>query len=152
MPFFLNLFTASTWENFLAQGANVSGFREAHRPRAKRLNTGDQLLVYLGGGVSRWVAVLEVAGEAYTDPDMQTSPSVLEFPVRVPVKVTVRVKMDEGLPMRNMLSTLDKTRHMENMRSWGVHFASSLTRWSDHDGSIIKSALSQRAQATTSEV
>src|SRR5215216_4363993 len=59
MNYWLDLFTGTTWQEFLAAGANVSGFREVQRKITKRVQPGDMFLCYLTG-VMRWVGALEV--------------------------------------------------------------------------------------------
>ncbi|KAF5429073.1 hypothetical protein C5S39_09550 [Candidatus Methanophagaceae archaeon] len=60
--YWLNLFTGKTWEEFLENGANVSGFREQRRKAAANIHPGDYLICYLTG-VSRLIGVLEVKSE-----------------------------------------------------------------------------------------
>ena len=59
MNYWLDLFTGTTWREFLQAGANVSGFREKQRNITKRVQSGDILVCYFTG-VMRWVGALEV--------------------------------------------------------------------------------------------
>jgi hypothetical protein len=56
-----DLFTGTTWQEFLADGARTSGFRETLRQMIARVAPGDILLCYLTG-VKVWVGALEVTG------------------------------------------------------------------------------------------
>ena len=47
--YWLDLFTGKTWEEFLRNGASVSGFKERRRNIAKRIRPGDYLICYLTG-------------------------------------------------------------------------------------------------------
>jgi len=64
--YWLDLFTGKTWEEFLKNGANESGFRGRRRNTAKRIHPGDYLICYLIG-VSRLIGILEVKSELYID-------------------------------------------------------------------------------------
>jgi hypothetical protein len=55
MNYWLDLFTGTTWHEFLQAGANISGFRERQRETARRVQPGDILLCYLTG-VMGWCA------------------------------------------------------------------------------------------------
>jgi len=57
--YWLDLFTGTTWQEFLDAGSEVSGFRERRRKTVQQIKRGDYLLCYLTG-VSRWIGVLEV--------------------------------------------------------------------------------------------
>ncbi len=82
--YWLDLFTGKTWEEFLRNGANVSGFKERRRNIAKRIHPGDYLLCYLTG-LSRFIGVLGVLSESYFDETSIWKDQV--FPVRFKVKV-----------------------------------------------------------------
>jgi predicted RNA-binding protein len=84
MTYWLDLFTHETWQEFLAAGANVSGFRERQWRSAQKIKPGDILLCYLTG-ISRWIGLLEVIAAVYKDTAPIWSKNV--FPVRVPVRL-----------------------------------------------------------------
>ena len=64
--YWLDLFTGQTWEEFLANGANVSGFRKTRINMARKIHPGDLLLCYVTG-ISRFIGILKVKSEFYTD-------------------------------------------------------------------------------------
>jgi EVE domain len=64
--YWLDLFTGTTWEEFLAAGGEVSGFRERRWKTVQQMKPGDYLLCYLTG-ISRWIGVLEVVSEPFKD-------------------------------------------------------------------------------------
>ena len=55
--YWLDLFSGTTWREFLDAGAKVSGFREGRWKTLQQMKPGDYLLCYLTG-VSRWIGVL----------------------------------------------------------------------------------------------
>jgi hypothetical protein len=64
--YWLDLFTGTTWKEFLAAGGGVSGFRESQWKTVQKIKPGDYLLCYLTG-ISRFVAVLEVTSKPFKD-------------------------------------------------------------------------------------
>jgi len=64
--YWLVLFTAKTWQEFLDAGANVSESREGRWKTVQRIKPGDYLLCYLTG-VSRFIGVLEVTSDPFKD-------------------------------------------------------------------------------------
>ena len=82
--YFLGLFTARSWTEFKANGAQVMGFTEKNVAAAARLQPGDRLLCYLTKR-STFVAILEVTGPSYQDSKPIWTDGL--FPVRLPVKV-----------------------------------------------------------------
>ena len=64
--YWLDLFTGTTWQEFLDAGAKVSGFRERRWRTVQRIKPGDYLLCYLTG-VSRFIGILEVTSKPYKD-------------------------------------------------------------------------------------
>jgi predicted RNA-binding protein len=64
--YWLDLFTGTTWQEFLDAGGNVSGFRDSRWTTVQRIKTGDYFLCYLTG-VSRFIGILEVTSEPYKD-------------------------------------------------------------------------------------
>jgi hypothetical protein len=58
----LDLFTGTTWEEFLAAGGDVSGFRERRWKTVQQMKLGDYLLcTVLWGQAASWMA----AGQAW---------------------------------------------------------------------------------------
>ncbi len=84
--YWLDLFAYKTWQEFLKAGGKVSGFRESRWNTVKRIRKDDYLLCYLTG-VSRWIGLLEVTGDAFLDKNTEIWDYDL-FPAHVPVKKT----------------------------------------------------------------
>jgi predicted RecB family nuclease len=93
--YWLDLFTATTWMEFRAAGARITGFRPRMRNTVAQIRKGDILLCYLTG-VMRWVGALEVVG-----PSNDRSPIWTEsaFPARIEVKPLIVLEPDHGVPM-----------------------------------------------------
>jgi hypothetical protein len=64
--YWLDLFTGSTWQEFLDAGGKVSGFRERRWRTVQQPKPGDYLLCYLTG-ISRWIGLLEVTSAPFRD-------------------------------------------------------------------------------------
>ena len=58
--------TVETWKEFLDHGGDVTGFREKRWKTVQKIRRGDCLLCYLTGA-SRWVGLLEAAGDPVYD-------------------------------------------------------------------------------------
>src|SRR5450759_1671692 len=94
--YWIDLFTGTTWEEFLAAGGTVSGFRETQWTTAKKIAPGDWLLCYVTG-VSRWIGILEVTGESFTSEERIWADDV--FPARLPVKVVLQLDPENSVPI-----------------------------------------------------
>ena len=64
--YWLDLFTGTTWEEFLEHGAKISSFRASRKRLVERISPGDYLLCYLTG-ISRFIGILEVKSKCYED-------------------------------------------------------------------------------------
>ena len=82
--YWLDLFTGTTWEEFLKAGANISGFRDSRWSTVQKIKTGDYLICYLTG-VSRFIGILEVVDKPFKD--NSTIWKDEDFPSRLKVKV-----------------------------------------------------------------
>ena len=138
MTYYLNLFTGTTWAEFQKAGATVSGFREHHWSRARRLKAGDVFLCYLVG-VKRWVGLLEIESERFRD----ESPIYAEeiFPVRFRVKPLVRLAPEHGVPMESMKGAISFYPAEMDGVAWSGHVRSSLTRYKKEDADAIAGAI-----------
>ena len=139
--YFLGLFTARSWTEFKANGAEVMGFTEKKIAAAARLRTGDKLLCYLTKR-STFVAVLEVAGHFYQDSTPIWTDGL--FPVRVPVKVVTELSPLAGLPVHLMLGKLSFLPGPLMPNNWTVHVRSSPRPWRAEDGLAVVKALEAR--------
>jgi hypothetical protein len=95
MTYWLDLFTGTTWNEFRAAGATVSGFRLSRKKTATGVKPGDIFICYLTG-VMRWVGALEVKGPSANKSKIWQDDS---FPVRFDVKPLVLLDPESGVPM-----------------------------------------------------
>jgi hypothetical protein len=138
--YWLDLFTVETWREFLDHGGDVSGFSEKRRVTVQRMKPGDYLLCYLTR-VSRWVGLLEVAGEPFFDTEPIWSSQV--YPSRVPVGVVLALPPEEGVPVLDMRGELTVFQDLDNPNRWQGPFRGSPTKWKAADGEAIIRALEE---------
>jgi len=98
VDYWLDVFTGKTWQEFLAAGGTVTGFRERQRGVADRICPGDLLLAYLAG-VKRWIGALEVVGPSN---DTRRIWADDDFPIRFEVRTLVALKPEHGVPLENL--------------------------------------------------
>src|SRR5690242_5570932 len=101
--YWLDLFTPLTWDEFLAAGARVSGFRESRWSTLQKVKTGDYFLCYVTG-ISRWIGILEVTSEAYRDTKPIWKDEV--FPCRVKVRLISSLTPETAIPVKEMKDQL----------------------------------------------
>jgi hypothetical protein len=122
--YWLDLFTGTTWQEFLTAGANVSGFRERRWRIVQQIKPGDYLLSYLTG-ISRWIALLEVISTPYRD----TTPiwKDEEFPCRLRVHVLIALTPETAVPVLDLQERLSIFRDLRSPRAWTGRFRGSPT-------------------------
>jgi len=142
--YWLDLFTAVTWQEFLEAGGSVSGFRESRWSALQKVKVGDYFLCYLTG-VSRWVGLLEVTSEAFRD----TAPVWKDesFPCRVKVKVVAKLTPETGVPVKEMKDQLSVFQTSGGALAWTGHFRGSPTKWKTGDGEAVTKMVLQAAES-----
>jgi hypothetical protein len=133
--YWLDLFTGTTWKEFLASGGNVSGFKKSKWKTAQKIKRGDYLICYLTG-ISRFVGVLEVTSEAYMD-DENIIWKFNTFPVRFKVKKVVDLDPEDAVPVSYIKEGLEMFKNLKNPNSWGILFRGSPKQIDDADGELI---------------
>ncbi len=136
--YWLNLFTYQTWQEFLAAGGEVTGFRENRWKTVQNMHPGDYLLCYLTG-VSRWIGLLEVTGAAFQSDEPIWKDN--KFPVRVPVKVTAKLEPITAVPILTMKDKLPLFENLKSPHAWTGHFRGSPAKWPSESGQIVASAI-----------
>jgi len=136
--YWLDLFTGTTWEEFLAAGGKVSGFRERRWKTVQQMKPGDYLLCYLTG-ISRWIGVLEVVSEPFKD----TTPIWKDeaFPARVRVRSIATLSPETAVPVFELRDELTVFRDLKNPNAWTGHFRGSPARWKPADGQAVVAAI-----------
>ena len=109
--YWLDLFTGTTWKEFLAAGGEVSGFRERRWKTVQQMEPGDYLLCYLTG-ISRWIGVLEVM----SDPFKGSAPiwKDEQFPCRVRVRSVATLIPETAVPVFELSDELSVFRDLKN--------------------------------------
>ena len=120
--YWIDLFTVETWKEFQDHGSDVSGFSEKRWATVQRMKPGDYLLCYLTR-VSRWVGLLEVAGEPFYDEEPIWRSAV--YPSRVPVRAVLQLAPEHGVPVLNMREELTIFRGLDNPNRWQGPFRGS---------------------------
>jgi hypothetical protein len=136
--YWLDLFTWTTWQEFLAAGGDVSGFSGARWKTVPRLKPGDFLLCYLTG-VASFIGILEVVSLPYRDESPIWKDAV--FPCRVKVKVVLALTPETAVPIVGLRDQLSIFGDGERAAAWTGHVRGSPTRWKDSDGEAVVQAL-----------
>ena len=136
--YWLDLFTGTTWQEFLDAGASVSGFRENRWRTVQQIKPGDYLLCYLTG-VSRWIGMLEVTSEPFKD-DTPIWKDVV-FPCRLRVKPVVALTPETAVPVHHLRDQLSIFQNLSSPFAWTGHLRGSPVRWKLADGEAILNAL-----------
>lgn len=144
--YWLDLFTASTWREFIEAGGKISGFRNRMRKMVQKIQPGDYLLCYLTG-VSRFIGVLEVTSKAFENnaPIWKDE----DFPMRLEVKIIFELTFETAIPVSNFKDSLSIFKNLTSKRAWTGHFRSSPTKYSQQDGEAIVRAISEAVKKPT---
>lgn len=136
--YWLDLFTGKTWEEFIKNGANVSGFRERRRKTAEKISAGDYLICYLTG-LSRFIGILEVKSKCYVDKTPIWSDEV--FPCRFKVQPIYTLNAKTAVPIQELKDKLSMFRNMKSKIAWTGFFRGSPAEFSAEDGATIVDAI-----------
>lgn len=140
MNYWLNLYTWKTWNEFLASGGHVTGFRANRWATVQRMKPDDILLGYMTG-ISRFFAVQEVIGEPF-----QSDEEIWEdvpFPCRVPIKILLAVDPEYAVPVKSLSDELSYFQDMKSPHAWTGHFRGSPTREHPADAQVIIAAIEE---------
>lgn len=136
--YWLNLFTGTTWEEFLSLGGDVSGFRKSQENTVKKIKPGDYLLCYLTG-LSRWVGILEVTSEPFEDDSKKWSFDT--FPCRINVKIIYQLKPETAVPIKSLKDKLSIFEDLKSPNAWTSYVRRSPSLWKVSDGEIVVKAV-----------
>jgi predicted RNA-binding protein len=143
--YWLDLFTAETWEEARQHDFTVSGFRRSRWLTVQKIKPGDILICYLTRA-SRFVGALKVVSEPYLDETPIWKTDV--FPCRVHVEPIVALSFESGVPVKDLRDKLSYFRGAKSPISWTGHFRASPARMGQEDGDTVVKSLRQ-AQAST---
>ena len=138
--YWLDLFTYTTWNEFLDAGGTISGFRKSRWKTMQRIKPGDYFLCYMTG-VSRFIGVLEIQSESFQD----TSPiwKDEDFPCRVNVKIVYKLEPETAIPILLLKDRLSVFQNLKNPNAWTGHFRGSPLKWSKSDGEVVVAAIEE---------
>lgn len=136
--YWLDLFTGTTWDEFLAAGGKVSGFREGRWSVVQKIKPGDYLLCYLTG-LSRFIAILEVTEPAYRDSAPIWAGDT--FPCRLGVEIVEALTPATAVPILGLRERLTIFENLKNPNVWQGAVRGSPTRWKSKDGEAVVSAI-----------
>jgi hypothetical protein len=144
--YWLDLFTGTTWDEFLKAGGDVSGFRESKWTTVQKIKPGDYLLCYMIG-ISRFIGILEVKSEAFKSEERIWKDQV--FPCRLKVKQFVTLTPETAVPVHSFRETLTCFTKPTDPRAWGAYFRGSPAKWSTADGEVVVKALLEAKENPT---
>lgn len=137
MPnYWIDLFTGTTWEEFMNNGATISGFRESRWKTVQRIKPGDILICYLTG-ISRFIGCLKVLSEPFKDDSKIWADDT--FPCRFKVEIIEQLTPKTAIPVHEFKGKL--SFYNEHDVSWTGHFRGSPTLWKKEDGDLILAAI-----------
>jgi len=142
--YWLDLFTGKTWEEFLKNGATVSGFRESRASICKQIKVGDYLICYVTG-VSRFIGVLEVLSESYPDYDTRIWSDSL-FPIRFKVKIIYKLVPETAVPVLQLRDKLSIFKKLKTSGQWSGFFRGSPARFNPDDAETVIQAIHEAAE------
>ena len=138
--YWLDLFTAETWQEFLDAGSEVSGFTERRWKTVERMQPGDYLLCYLTG-ISRFVGLLEATSTGFRDDERIWQGAL--FPSRVRVRPIVALTPETAVPVLELSDRLSMFQDLKNPNRWSGPFRGSPSRWKEPDGEAVVAALEE---------
>ncbi|KAB2904250.1 MAG: EVE domain-containing protein [Anaerolineae bacterium] len=143
MQYWTHLYTWQTWQEFLNAGGDVTGFPERRWATVQQMQPGDILLVYVIG-LSRYVAIMEVAGEPYKGYKPIWSERV--YAARVPVRVRLALLPEYGIPVTDLRDELSYFQQLKDPRAWTIHFRSAPVQETPQDAEVIIAALENASE------
>lgn len=151
--YWLALFTHSTWQEFLDQGARIVGFRQRRWKSVHQIRSGDYLLCYLTGA-SRWIGLLEAVSFPYLEraprwEEVVSAPFCAnaplwdedEFPAKVRVRPSVMLSPETAVPILSLKEELSLFQNLPYPHAWVAQVRHSPARWKAADGEAVVRAL-----------
>ena len=138
--YWLDLFTGQTWEEFLVNGANISGFRETRTNMARKIHPGDYLLCYVTG-ISRFIGILKVKSELYKDESPIWKNEI--FPIRFKVELLVKLNPKTAVPVLTLRDKLSIFGDIKPGHQWSGFFRGSPAEFRSQDAEIIVKSMEE---------
>ena len=148
--YWLDLFSGETWDEFISDGSDVSGFRISQRRTAEKIKPGDRVLCYVVG-LSRFIAVFDVKSTCVIDDSPIWASDT--FPVRFKVEPLVMVPFENAIPLSELSEKLSIVRGApQGINNYGYVFQGSLRKWPREDGDVILAELRREKEFPTKRV
>ncbi|MFC1682736.1 EVE domain-containing protein [Candidatus Zixiibacteriota bacterium] len=149
MEYYTNVYSPETHEAFSLSDQTVTGFKERKKRAALRVKRGDKFICYLTQ-LSRFVGVLEVMSECYSDDTPRFCEKNDPFVVRFKVRPLVWLSKEKALPIReeNLWNTLSFTRELDPNAPKALYtiiFRNSPAKLDRIDGQFLEEALLSKA-------
>jgi hypothetical protein len=141
--YWLNLYTGTTWQEFLQAGGKVTGFREGRWKTVQQVTPGDYFLCYLTG-VSRFAGVLEVTSEPYWDETKIWKDEL--FRCRANVEVLASLTPETAVPIFDLKEQLSIFKNLKSPAAWTGHVRGSPARWKPSDGEAVVYAVMEAVE------
>jgi len=138
--YWLDLFTAKSWQEFHRAGATTSGFTAHRWTTVQKMQIGDYLLCYLTG-ISRFIGVLEVTAPGFEDNARIWSDAT--FPSRVKVKIVHALEPETAVPVLDLRDELTVFQDLANPNYWSGAFRGSPALWKPEDGRAVVEAVAK---------
>ena len=143
MPYYLDIFSPETYENFSNSDRHITGFRIRQTQAAKKIVPGGRFVCYMTK-LSRWIGILEVLSESFIDDTPRFYDKNDPFVVRFRVRPLVWLPKERAVPIREdfVWNRLSFTKgHEKHGSAWTGLFRSSLNRLDDADGQFLEELL-----------
>ena len=143
MSYYIDLFSPDTYQAFCDSNREITGFRDNRQRIAANIKPGDRFICYMTK-LSRWIGVLEVVSDCFTDDQPVFMEQDDPFVVRFRVLPKVWLDPEEGIPINDdiLWKHLSFTKGLsKNSTAWTGKVRSSLTRLTDEDGSYLETLL-----------
>jgi hypothetical protein len=138
--YWVQVFNAETWNEFLKAGASTTGFSASRWPWVQKLNVGDYLLCYLAR-VSAWVGILEVVSPPYLDNTTLIWKSGV-YPCRADVRLLKCLPVPEAVPIKTLADRLS----IFHSPYWSIWLMASPKRWKQEDAKIVIEAIDRKCR------
>lgn len=132
--YWLDVFTGKSWNEFLANGANVSGWPERRKNSVSKMHIGDYLLCYVAG-ISRFIGVLEITSDSYHDTNRIWADAI--YPERISVKLLIELQPEHALPLKQLTQNMSRFNRIKKASSWSGILQNSPYLFDEIDGNFI---------------
>ena len=124
------------FENIRDSGYSLVGFTE-HCKIAEKLQPGDQLIIYVASGISKFVGVLEVSEKYYWDTELLWDDI---YPKRVKTAPKIILKDDKWVDVRKIKDSINFITNKENPK-FGVYFMQGIRKLTEADYEFISAEI-----------